>query len=57
MARYLWQSLVETIAPDAEQPAQNLDKPLSHTIGDEPLDGESERNKYGLGLQSCIGAD
>ena len=42
MARYLWQSLVETIAPDAEQPAQTSDKPLSRTIGNEPLDGEGE---------------
>ena len=43
MARYLWQSFVETIAPDAEQPAQKPSKPLSHTIGDEPLNSKGER--------------
>ena len=32
MARYLLQSLVETIDPDAEQLAQNSDKPLSCTV-------------------------
>ena len=43
MARYLWRSLVETIAPDAEQPAQNSNKPLSCTVGNEPLVSEGER--------------
>ena len=51
MARYLWQSLVETIAPDVEQPAQNSSKPLSHSIGGEPLAGEGERGTN-LGLVS-----
>ena len=51
MAKYLWWSLVETIAPDAEQPAQKSDKPLSCTIGDQPLDGEGERGTN-LGLAS-----
>ena len=43
MVRYLWRSLIETIAPDAEQPAQKSSKLLSHTIGNQPLDGEGER--------------
>ena len=34
---------METIAPDAEQPAQKPSQPLGHTVGDEPLDGEGER--------------
>ena len=51
MARYLWQSLVESIAPDAEQPAQKSSKPLSHTVGNEPLDSEGER-EINLGLVS-----
>ena len=51
MARYLWRSLVETITPDAEQLAQNSDKPLSRTVGNEPLDGEGKRGTN-MGLAS-----
>ena len=55
MARYLWQSLVETIAPDMEQPAQESDKPLSGTVGNEPLDGEGERiTNLGLASKAAL---
>ena len=51
MTRYLWWSFVGTIAPDAEQLAQQPSRPFNHTVGDEPLtrEGKGEAN---LGLVS-----
>ena len=43
MAKYLWQSFVETITPGTNHLAQEPGRPLNHTVGDEPLTHEGRR--------------